>query len=98
MNRKLNLRVSEAFADQLELVARRMGQPMAVVLESVATPALSEAVADAQFEADALEARDAYMLTGAAVSVEAIDGMFAAAADRARAVGTHPSATGQSRE
>ena len=86
MSRQLNLRVSDEFAEQLERVARRLGRPMAAVLESVGTPALEAAEADAQFEAEALAAWEEYQLGGAHVGAESIDSMFAEALARAESV------------
>jgi predicted transcriptional regulator len=79
MGSQLNLRVSDEFARKLERLARSTGQPMAAVLEAVSTPALDEAEADARFEAEALEAWEAYQLTGEAVETRALDGLFSAA-------------------
>lgn len=84
MSRQLNLRVSDEFARKLERVARRSGQPMAAVLEAVGSPALDDAEADARFEAEALEAWEAYQLTGESVGGDALDGLFDAAAAKAR--------------
>jgi predicted transcriptional regulator len=83
MSRWLNLRVSDEFARKLERVARRSGQPMAAVLEAVATPALDAAEADARFEDEALEAWEAYQLTGDSVSVGALHRAFARRARKA---------------
>jgi predicted transcriptional regulator len=85
MSRQLNLRVSDEFARKLERVARTTGQPMAAVLESVGTPALDAAEADARFEAEALAAWEEYELSGASVSAAAIGGLFGDAMIRARA-------------
>jgi predicted transcriptional regulator len=85
MSRQLNVRVSDAFARTLERVSRRTGRPMAAVLEAVGTPALEAAEDDARFEAEALEAWEAYQLAGEAVDVPALDALFAAARTRARA-------------
>jgi predicted transcriptional regulator len=84
VSRQLNLRVSDEFARKLERVARSTGQPMAAVLESVGTPALDAAEADARFEAEALAAWEEYELSGASVSAEAIEGLFGDARVRAR--------------
>lgn len=86
MSRQLNLRVSDEFAEHLERLARRLGRPMAAVLEAVGTPAIEAAEADARFEADALAAWEEYQLTGACVTVDAIDATFAKALQRARIV------------
>lgn len=83
MSRQLNLRVSDAFAKKLERVARATGKPMSAVLESVGTPALDAAEADARFEAEALAAWEEYQLTGASVNVKAIEGLFEDALARA---------------
>jgi predicted transcriptional regulator len=83
MSRRLNLRVSDEFARKLERVARSSGQPMAAVLETVATPALDAAEADARFEDEALEAWETYQLTGDAVSVGALHRAFAQRARKA---------------
>ncbi len=56
MSGQLNLSVSDEFAKKLERVVRSTGLPMAAVLESVGTPALDAAEADARFEAEALAA------------------------------------------
>ncbi len=85
MSRQLNLRVSDEFARKLERVARSTGKPMAAVLESVGTPALDAAEADARFEAEALTAWEEYQLTGDSVTAKAIDGLFDDAMTRARA-------------
>jgi predicted transcriptional regulator len=83
MSRQLNLRVSDEFAEKLERVARKVGRPMAAVLESVGTPALDAAEADAQFEAEALAAWEEYQLTGTHVAPGEIDALFAEALARA---------------
>jgi predicted transcriptional regulator len=85
VSRQLNLRVSDDFVKKLERVARRTGKPMAALLESVGTPALDEAEADARFEAEALAAWEEYQLTGKSVGAEEIDALFADARRRARA-------------
>jgi predicted transcriptional regulator len=84
MSRQLNLRVSEEFAQRLERVARRVGQPMAAVLESVGTPALEAAEADALFEAEALVAWEEYQLSGCHVTTATIDALFDDAVARAK--------------
>lgn len=86
MSRQLNLRVSDEFAEKLERVARKVGRPMAAVLESVGTPALDAAEADAQFEADALAAWEEYQLSGKSVSAAEIDTLFTEALARAESV------------
>lgn len=83
MSRQLHLRVSDQFAERLDRVARRFGQPMAAVLESLGTPALEAAEADAIFEAEALAAWEEYQLTGTTVTAATIDEMFSSALDRA---------------
>jgi predicted transcriptional regulator len=86
MSRQLNLRVSDEFAENLERLAKRLGRPMAAVLEAVGTPAIEAAEDDARFEAEALAAWEEYQLTGACVSVEALDASFTKALQRARSV------------
>ena len=84
MSRQLNLRVSDEFAEHLERLARRLGRPMAAVLEAVGTPAIEAAEADARFEAEALAAwRRIYQLTGACVTAETLDASFVKALQRA---------------
>jgi predicted transcriptional regulator len=85
MSRRLNVRVRDAFARTLERVAKRTGRPMAVVLEAVCTPALEAAEEDARFEAEAIEAWEAYQLTGETVDARALDARFTSARIRARA-------------
>jgi len=85
MSRQLNVRVSDAFARTLERVAKRTGRPMAAVLEAVGTPALEAAEEDARFEAEALEAWEAYQLAGETVDARALDNLFTSARTRARA-------------
>lgn len=84
MGRQLNLRVSDEFADKLERVARSTGRPMAVVLESVGTPALDAVEDDARFEAEALAAWDDYQLRGASVEAVELDRLFTESLTRAR--------------
>lgn len=86
MSRQLNLRTSDEFAERLERLARKLGRPMASVLEAIGTPALEAAEADVQFEAEALEAYDTYQLTGAHVTQGDVASLFAAAKARARSV------------
>jgi len=86
MSRQLNLRVSDEFAERLERVARKIGRPMASVLESVGTPALEAAEADARFEEEALAAWEEYQLTGGHVTAEAVETLFADALARAGSV------------
>lgn len=86
MSRQLNLRVSDEFARQLERVSRQVGKPMAAVLESIGTPALEAAEADALFEAEALAAWEDYQLSGRHITAETIDDMFSEALDRAKTV------------
>ena len=84
MTRQLNLRVSDDFADKLERVAGKLGRPMAGVLEAVGAPALDAVESDAEFEAEALAAWEAYQLDGVKVSTRSIDQLFSQAASRAR--------------
>ncbi|HBG03966.1 MAG: hypothetical protein A2075_14360 [Geobacteraceae bacterium GWC2_58_44] len=86
MTRQLNLRVSDEFAESLERLSRRVGRPMAAVLESVGTPAIEAAEADALFEAETLVAWEEYQLSGVHVAAPAIDEMFAEALGRAESV------------
>lgn len=86
MSRQLNLRVSDQFAEKLDRVARRLGRPMAAVLETIGTPALEAAEEDTLFEADALAAWEEYQLTGIHLKAAAIEGMFDSALNRARKV------------
>lgn len=85
MSRQLNLRVSDAFAERLERVARKTGRPMAAVLEAVGTPALEQVEADALFEEEALAAWEEYQLNGASVAAESLHEIFAQAQARAAA-------------
>jgi predicted transcriptional regulator len=85
MSRQLNVRVSDAFARTLERVAKRIGRPMAAVLEAIGAPALEAAEEDARFEAEALDAWEAYQLEGEAVAGPALAALFASARSRARA-------------
>lgn len=59
---------------------------MAAVIESVGTPALEAAEADAQFEAEAFTAWEEFQLTGRHVTSDAIAAMFDAALTRSKAV------------
>lgn len=86
MSRQLNLRVSDDFVERLERLSRRVGRPMAAVLEAVGTPAIEAAEADARFEAESWVAWEEYQLTGEHVSAEAIDDMFAEALSRAKSM------------
>jgi predicted transcriptional regulator len=86
MSRQLNLRVNDEFAERLERLSRRLGRPMAAVLEAIGSPAIEAAESDLQFEADALAAWEDYQLTGRHVSAEEIDALFADALGRAAAV------------
>jgi predicted transcriptional regulator len=86
MSKQLNLRVSDEFAEHLERLARRLGRPMAAVLEAVGTPAIEAAEADARFEAEALAAWEEYQLTGICVTADAIDASFTKALQRARSI------------
>ena len=56
MSRQLNLRVNDEFAERLERLSRRLGRPMAAVLEAIGSPAIEAAESDLQFEAEALAA------------------------------------------
>jgi len=86
MSRQLNLRVSDEFADQLERLSRRIGRPMAAVLEAVGTPALESAEEDAQFEADAMAAWETYQLEGTHLTADKIDALFEEAVSKAGSV------------
>lgn len=86
MSRQLNLRVSDEFAERLERVARKVGRPMAAVLETLGTQALEAVESDARFEAEALAAWEDYQLNGARVEAVAIEAMFDVAQTRAKAV------------
>ena len=86
MSRQLNLRVSDEFAERLEKLSRRVGRPMASVLEAVGTPAIEAAEADAEFEAEALQAWEQYQLSGECVTSAAIDEMFSDAMTRAKSI------------
>ena len=86
MSRQLNLRVNDEFAERLERLSRRLGRPMAAVLEAIGSPAIEAAESDLQFEAEALAAWEDYQLTGNHVSAEEIDALFADARRRAAAV------------
>jgi predicted transcriptional regulator len=86
MSRQLNLRVIDEFAEQLERLSRRIGRPMAAVLEAVGAPALESAEEDAQFEADALAAWETYQLEGICLTADKIDAVFDKAARKARSV------------
>lgn len=85
MSRQLNLRVSDQFAERLDRVAKRFGQPMATIIESLGTPALEAAEADAQFEAEAFTAWEDFQLTGKHVTSDAITAMFDEVLTRSRA-------------
>jgi predicted transcriptional regulator len=85
MSRQLNVRVSDAFARTLERVAKQTGRPMATVLEAISAPALEAAEEDARFEAEALEAWEAYQLDGETVDGPALAALFASARSRVRA-------------
>jgi predicted DNA-binding protein len=86
MSRQLNLRVNEEFAERLDRLSRRLGRPMAAVLEEIGTPAMEAMESDLQFEAEALSAWEDYQLTGACVAAEEIDAIFAGARNRAETV------------
>ena len=86
MTRQLNLRVNDEFAERLERLSRKMGRPMAAVLEAVGSPAIEAAEADLQFEAEALAAWEDYELTGNHVSAETVETLFDEALARARTI------------
>lgn len=86
MSRQLNLRVSDQFAESLDRVARRIGKPMATVLESLGAPALAAIEEDANFEADALAAWEEYQLTGIKCDASALEKLFSEATTRAQSV------------
>lgn len=92
MSRQLNLRVNDEFAERLERLARRLGRPMASVLEAVGTPAIEAAEADLLFETEALAAWEEYELTGAHVPAETVDTLFDSALQRATTVAAKRSA------
>lgn len=83
MSRQLNLRVNDEFAERLEKLSKRLGRPMASVLEAIGNPALEAAEADLQFEAEAFAAWEEYQLTGTHVTAENIDALFDNALRRA---------------
>jgi len=76
MSRQLNLRVSDEFAERLERLSKRVGRPMAAVLEAIGTPSIEAAEEDARFEADSLTAWEEYQLNGVHVTGSTIDDMF----------------------
>lgn len=86
MTRQLNLRVDDEFAERLERLSRKMGRSMAAVLESIGTPAIEEAEADIQYEAEALSAWEEYELTGTHVTTEAVNAVFDDALSRAKSI------------
>lgn len=86
MTRQLNLRVDDEFAERLERLSRKMGRSMAAVLESIGTPAIEEAEADIQYEAEALSAWEEYELTGIHVTTEAVNAAFDDALSRAKSI------------
>lgn len=86
MSRQLNLRVNDQFAERLEKLSRRLGRPMAAVLEAIGEPALEAAEDDLRFEAEALAAWEEYQLTGTTVTAESIDVLFADSLRRAKTV------------
>lgn len=86
MTRQLNLRVDDEFAERLERLSKKLGRPMAAVLEAIGTPAIEAAEADIQFEAEALAAWEEYELTGICDPSETVDGLFDHAIVRAKAV------------
>ena len=83
MTKQLNLRVDEEFIARLESLSKKLGRPMASTLVSVGLPAIEEAEAELQFEADALEAWEEYELTGVHITTEDIETIFAAARGKA---------------
>ena len=86
MPRQLNLRVNEEFARRLESLSRRLGRPMAAVLEEIGMPAIEEMESDLQFEVEAFAAWEEFQLTGQHVPAEGIDAIFTAGRKRARSV------------
>ena len=86
MNKQLNLRIDEEFIARLESLSKKLGRPMAATLVSIGLPAIEEAEAELQFEADALDAWEEYELTGTYVSSEDIESMFEAARTKAAKV------------
>lgn len=86
MTRQLNLRVNDDFAERLERLSRKMGRPMAAVLEAVGSPAIEAAEADLQFEAEALAAWEDYELTGNHISAETVETLFEESLARARTI------------
>ncbi len=90
MTRQLNLRVDDEFAERLERLSRKLGRPMAAVLEAVGTPAIEAAEADLQFEAEALAAWEEYALTGRHLNAETVNALFDEALSRARSIAEKP--------
>ena len=86
MKRQLNVRVDEEFIARLEGLSRKTGRPMGATLEAIGLPAIEEAEADLQFEADALAAWEEYELTGVHVTTEELASLFDAALARAAKV------------
>ncbi len=86
MTRQLNLRVEDEFAEKLERLSKKMGRPMAAVLEAIGTPAIEAAEADIEFEAEALAAWEEYELTGICDASATLDELFDQALVRAKAV------------
>ncbi len=84
MTRQLNLRVDGKFAERLERLSRKMGRPMAAVLEAIGSPAIEAAETDIQFEAEALAAWEEYELTGTHMTSEAVENLFDDALARAK--------------
>lgn len=83
MKKQLNVRVDEEFIARLEGLSRKTGRPMGATLEAIGLPAIEEAEADLQFEAEALAAWEEYELTGVHVTTAEIDALFDAAHRRA---------------
>ncbi len=76
MTKQLNLRVDEEFIARLESLSRKLGRPMASTLVSIGLPAIEEAEAELQFEADALDAWQEYQLKGVHMTSEDIEAIF----------------------
>ncbi|MEA3465415.1 MAG: hypothetical protein U9R29_05335 [Thermodesulfobacteriota bacterium] len=86
MTRQLNLRVNNDFAERLEKLSRRLGQPMSTVLEAIGTPAIEAQESDFQFEEKALAAWENYQLNGVHVTDTTIDALFTDALKQATIV------------
>jgi predicted transcriptional regulator len=83
MTKQLNLRVEEEFIARLESLSRKLGRPMSTTLVSIGLPAIEEAEAELQFEADALNAWEKYELTGEHVTSDEVESLFEAARNKA---------------